>query len=347
MSVPVLTFFNCKSSVCKTHLAYHVAWMLSLYGRRVLLVDADPQANLTARMLDDDALGQLWRGESAVTGLFQGLRPVLAGGEQETPVPQPIAEGLHMLPGQMGLMSLETPLQESWWMCGHETDRKAMTQAMRLLTSVWRVLQRSAACVDAELIVVDAAPSLGALNGAVLVGSDYLALPFASDLFSLEAMEVMGDALRQWRTGWRERVDRCSGLGVEAEELTLPAGSMRPIGYLCQRPGVRMERTLVVCDEWMRQFPGAYRRHVLQQEPGSLDWPGDDPECLAILKHFRGLVPMAEEVRKPIFLLKVADGATGCFAEATHEAWRDYRTLTERIAARVGLPIPPGTLPRW
>ncbi len=77
MSVPVLTFFNNKSGVGKISLVYHLAWMLSDMGYRVLACDLDPQANLTAAFLDEDHLGTLWNDESdtAAKTILQCVRP--------------------------------------------------------------------------------------------------------------------------------------------------------------------------------------------------------------------------------------------------------------------------------
>jgi chromosome partitioning protein len=47
MTPPVLAFFNNKGGVGKTMLAYHVAWMLNDLGKSVVVLDLDPQANLT------------------------------------------------------------------------------------------------------------------------------------------------------------------------------------------------------------------------------------------------------------------------------------------------------------
>ena len=60
MSVPVITFFNNKGGVGKTSLVYHLSWMFSEMGKRVLALDLDPQANLTAGFLEEDQLEALW-----------------------------------------------------------------------------------------------------------------------------------------------------------------------------------------------------------------------------------------------------------------------------------------------
>ncbi len=59
MSVKVLTFFNNKGGVGKTSLVFHLAWMLSDMGKRVVAIDLDPQANLTSAFLSEDDLEAL------------------------------------------------------------------------------------------------------------------------------------------------------------------------------------------------------------------------------------------------------------------------------------------------
>ncbi len=56
-----------------------------------------------------------------------------------------------------------------------------------------------------------------------------------------------------------------------------------------------------------------------------------DPLCLARLKHYRSLVPLAQEARKPIFQLTSADGAIGGHSYAVQEARGDFGTLAQRI----------------
>ncbi len=63
-----------------------------------------------------------------------------------------------------------------------------------------------------------------------------------------------------------------------------------------------------------------------------------DRYCLATLKNYNSLMPLAQEARKPIFFLKSADGAIGSHANAVSSAYRDFETLAIDIAGRIGLP---------
>ena len=58
------------------------------------------------------------------------------------------------------------------------------------------------------------------------------------------------------------------------------------------------------------------------------------------MRHYRSLVPMAQEYRKPIFKLTTADGAFGSHAAAVADARADYRALAEKIIARINLGPP-------
>jgi hypothetical protein len=51
------------------------------------------------------------------------------------------------------------------------------------------------------------------------------------------------------------------------------------------------------------------------------------------------LVPLAQEHRKPLFDLTVADGAIGAHASAVAMAREDFRNLSVHIAGKIGLPI--------
>ena len=68
-----------------------------------------------------------------------------------------------------------------------------------------------------------------------------------------------------------------------------------------------------------------------------------DPNCLAQLKHYRSLMPLAMEAGKPIFHLKPADGAIGAHVAAVTECGKDFRRLARRLAeaTQLELPAPP------
>jgi hypothetical protein len=91
---------------------------------------------------------------------------------------------------------------------------------------------------------------------------------------------------------------------------------------------------------WIDRMPAVYRESFGEPEGDKpeaegLDIAADD-FCLAQLKDYRSLMPMAQEAKKPMFLLKPADGAIGGHQGAVRKAYKDFRGLAEAIIERVG-----------
>lgn len=331
MSVSVIAFFNNKGGVGKTSLVYHLAWMFADRGRRVLAVDLDAQGNLSAAFLDEDRLEELWPEGRPGNTIFSAIRPLVRGiGDVEEPYCEQIEERLALIPGDMALSSFEDNLSEVWPKCLSGDER-----AFRVMSAFWRVMQKGALTHRADLILVDLGPNLGAINRAALIASDYVVIPLGPDLFSLQGLQNLGPTLRQWREGWRERTARNPD-----PTLALPQGGMEPTGYVIMQHSVRRDRPVKAYDKWIARIPVYYREFVLDEPSDQAPRAVDDPCCFALLKHYRSLMPMAQEARKPMFFLKPADGALGAHVYAVQDAYRDFRSLARKIAERAGLRFP-------
>jgi chromosome partitioning protein len=79
MSAPIIAFFNNKGGVGKTSLVYHLAWMYQEQGKRVIAVDFDPQANLTAAFLDEERLEEIWLAKDQPNTVFRCIQPLIRG----------------------------------------------------------------------------------------------------------------------------------------------------------------------------------------------------------------------------------------------------------------------------
>jgi cellulose biosynthesis protein BcsQ len=332
MSVPVLTFFNNKGGVGKTSLVFHLAWMFSEMGKRVVAIDLDPQANLTSAFLPEETLEELWDPQSPPkvgTTIFRCIQPLTKVGDVLPPVIQRIHPGLHLVPGDLALAGFEDQLSGAW------TDALGSTQdnlfrPFRLLTSFWQVAQMAAQGQDADLILADVGPNLGAINRSALIGSDHVVIPLAADLFSLQGLRNLGPTLSAWRSDWKKRV-----ANWEKPDFDLPSGAMQPEGYILMQHMERLSRPVKAYKKWVDRIPSTYRESVLDLQKGLQLDRANDGNCLARLKHYRSLVPMAQEVRKPIFHLSSADGAIGSHSQAVRDAWSDFKALAVAIEGRL------------
>lgn len=333
MTAPVLTFFNNKGGVGKTSLVYHLDWMYADLGLRVVTVDLDPQANLTAAFLDEDDLEGLWVSTGQRATIFGSIAPLLRGVGDISEAPLRIIEDkLALVPGDLSLSQFEDELSSQWPDCLDGKER-----AFRVISAFRRLITGAADRFKADLVLVDVGPNLGAINRAALVAADHVVVPLAPDLFSLQGLRNLGPTLRRWRGEWQARVPKNPD-----RELELPPGGMRPAGYVLQQHGVRLGRAVEAYQRWMRRIPDVYRTDVLGQD-GDAPPLNDDPNCLAQIRHYRSLVPMAQDARKPVFALKPADGAFGGHQAAVQASRHDFVKLARAIATAVDFSLAEGT----
>ena len=330
MSIPVLTFFNNKGGVGKTSLAYHLAWMFGEQGKRVLAIDLDPQANLTAAFLDEDRLEDIWENNpDQPNTIFRCIQPLLEVGDIQIAKRIEITREISLIAGDLALSGFEDELSNQW---PASMGDQNLVRPFKVLTAFWQVMQHAAKEHDADLILVDVGPNLGAINRSALIASDFVVIPLGVDLFSLQGLRNLGPMLRSWRTLWNKRVDNWTN-----PTIALPKGLMTPIGYLAQQHGVRLSRPVKAYHRWLNRMPLEYRQSVLGKNVSKAPAVAADPECLALLKHYHSLAPMAMEARKPLFLLRSADGAIGAHSYAVQDAYKDFQKLAKKVLERVGM----------
>ncbi|MCL2347711.1 MAG: ParA family protein [Planctomycetaceae bacterium] len=327
MKVPILTFFNNKGGVGKTSLVYHLAWMFSDMGKHVLAVDLDPQMNLTAAFFEEDTIADFLEGNQVST-IYQAIAPLADVGDILTPDIQNINNYLTIIPGDMALSEFESNLSEAW---PKLLDDGNINRYRRIIVSFWHVIQMAISQMDTapDIVLVDVGPNLGAINRSALIATDYVITPLGADLFSLQGLKNLGPTLRRWRAAWKKRLDHWNE--QDPDDGFRPTGSMQPIGYLCQQPGIRLDRPVKAYDKWMNRMPNEYRQYVLGEEKKTRKLPDKDPMCLAVIKHYRSLVPLSQEARKPIFHLTSADGASGAHQTAASKAHGDFQQLAEKV----------------
>ena len=215
MTTPVITFFNNKGGVGKTSLVYHLSWMFAEQGQRVVAIDLDPQANLTAAFLDEDQLEAIWTDEKPPNTIFRAVRPLTGVGDILEPVLQHIHSmdedtGLFLLPGDVALSGFEETLAEAWPASMGDAN---LYRPFRILTAFWQVMQMAAKRAGADMLMVDVGPNLGAINRSVLIATDYVVIPLGADLFSLQGLKNLGPTLRNWRSLWKKRLDNWKKTG--------------------------------------------------------------------------------------------------------------------------------------
>lgn len=123
-------------------------------------------------------------------------------------------------------------------------------------------------------------------------------------------------------------------------DLPMPSGRIDPVGYIVMQHSERLDRPVQAYKKWIERIPQVYSQEVLGNDITIDQSVYNDPNCLALLKHYRSLMPMAQESRKPMFHLKPADGAIGSHVQAVQGVHRDFKALSIKIAEKIGIVMP-------
>lgn len=320
-----IAFFNNKGGVGKTSLVYHCAFMFAEQGWRVLAVDLDPQSNLSIMALDETRLEALWPDDEHPLTMYGAVAPLFDGTGDVSPVHiEPLSDRLGLLVGDLALSRIEDDLSTEWPRCLEGRER-----AFRVTTAFWRVIDEAAKRHQADVVLLDVGPNLGAINRAALVASSHVVMPVAPDLFSLQGLKNLGPTLHKWRSTWAAALSQ-----VPRTLGEMPQGNMKPLGYVLMQHAERLGRPTKAYAKWQGRLPDAYRDSVLRFRSEQSD---SDDNLIYRIKHYRSLMPMAMEACKPMFHLSNADGAIGAHQTNVQQCRDDFSTLVKAIAERAGI----------
>jgi cellulose biosynthesis protein BcsQ len=227
-----LVLFNHKGGVGKTTLTVNLAHALVDAGKRVLLVDTDPQCSLSSFFLEEAFLDKMLDDSESASGntLWSALRPVSEGtGPATTLKAVAIKEGLSLAVGDIRLSNYENTLSDAWNLSLGRNRRGYI-----VTTALSSLVDEMIAKTRADFVFYDAGPNIGPLNRAVLLDCSHFIVPVACDLFSSRALKTLGFALSEWVATW-DRIRQ-----IAPDKTPILTGTPALLGYLPQ--GFRVYR---------------------------------------------------------------------------------------------------------
>ena len=336
-----IALFNHKGGVSKTTTTFHLGWMLAAKGKKVLMVDTDPQCNLTGLVLD-------YKGEAEVERLYESekgrnLKSGLAPAFESRPSPIvpvecfPVGqqEGLFLLPGHIGLSEYEVTL-------GIAQDLSASIQTLQNLPgSISYLLEKTSEGCNADYILIDMNPSLSSFNQNLLMTSHFFIVPTTPDYFSVMAINSLANVIPHWHT-WSKR---SNSLPVFRNAVyPFPDTTPKFLGTIVQNYRPRGDVPASGFQQWIDKINETVSETLvpkLSEIDMMLPWNtyGEqhvDDYCLATIPDFNTLIAKSHEAQVPVFSLSSEQiGQRGVVLEATIKSRDRFKEIFSELADKV------------
>ncbi len=346
----IVTLYNHKGGVSKTTTTFNLAWLLAEQGKKVLIVDADPQCNITEIAL---ALMIEAQDEAAADGngvvpelpgktLKEILQPRLQGEIAQIDIDAVetvnVRHGLDLIRGSVDLTELEDDFAEA-----HVQRFATKTHLRRNYVALGDLLSRLKAERGYDYVFIDVGPSSGALTRSCFLSCDCFFLPVAPDRFSVQAIGTVSAIISRWMSEHRDIYDDYLSIG-------LPVRPGRPIflGAIVQSFKLYRGRAKKAYQLWIDKIPEKIAQNLLpvmaiyESSPGSMVACSDNVRFIAAeIPDFGTLAPLAQTLGKAVFDINQADtrlanengqqwqGGTWTDAQRRME---EYRQTFQRLA---------------
>jgi cellulose biosynthesis protein BcsQ len=339
----LVSLFNHKGGVSKTTTTFNLGWMIGNKGKRVLLVDCDPQCNLTGMVLGFKKMEDL----AAITGsgkpknIKEGLAPAFES--RPTPIEAveclsvPGNENLKLLAGHLALAEYEVTLGIAQELSGSLPTLRNLPGALRYLIDV------TANANNIDYVLVDMSPSLGPVNQNLLMTSDYFLVPMHPDYFSMMGIDSLASIIPKWKQ-WALAAQHLPVLS----EANYPFPHIVPrfMGSVVQKYRPRTENVPAKAfQQWIDQLEKGLRERLLPalEHAGMMlsrkiyEDAGFAPETpLLQMPDFNSLIASSQNYQVPIYALSDDQlDQVGIVLERTKESMKKFEELFSKAADRV------------
>ena len=340
----VISLFNHKGGVSKTTTTFNLGWMIARKGQRVLMVDCDPQCNLTGMVLGFEHLDSATSIEGASEGYPLNIRDALAPAFESRPslikpvkcVHVPGNDKLFLLPGHIGLAEYDVTLGIAQELSGSLVTLRNLPGSLRYL------IDKTVEQLEIDIVLIDMSPSLGAVNQNLLTTSEFFLVPMHPDYFAMMAIESLAAVLPKWKA-WSQAA---KSLPILREaEYPFPNVSPMFLGYVIQKYRPRSGVPSAAFQEWIAQIETDVAERLLPalRQVGMVlpdrvyHKAGQEPhEPLLQMPDFNSLIARSQEHRAPIFELTDDQlKQEGVVLEITKNSMNQFRELFSEAADRV------------
>ncbi|MEA5420639.1 AAA family ATPase [Spirulina sp. CCNP1310] len=341
--VQKIALFNHKGGVSKTTTTFNLGWMLASKGKKVILVDSDPQCNLTGMALgeeteDDEArIQEIYNTSSNIkTGLAPAFESQPRAIKAVDCIPIQGRDDLFLLPGHVGLAEYEVTLGIAQELSGSIHTLK------NLPGSINDLLEKTAAKFNADYILIDMSPSLGSINQNLLMISDFFLVPTTADFFSVMAIDSLVKVLPRWYA-WAKSA---SSMPILREaNYPFPDINLRFLGIIVQNYRIIRGKETVAFQTWIEKIekavsekliPTLQRSNMMLPDQMYRDQEINDSLSLAKISNFNSLIALSQEHRTPVYALTPQQlKQTGVILKANQKKQEEFRKTFSDLADKI------------
>lgn len=339
-----ISIFNHKGGVSKTTTTFNLGWALSKKGKRVLLVDADSQCNLTMYALGEERFNIHYSTHST-DNIYTLLEPAF---KSQPKLISPancieISNNLFLLPGHLDFTENEVQMGISMQLSN------AFGTMQNLPGAIYYLIEQTAQKYNIDIVMFDLNPSLSAINQDIFICSDYFIIPTSPDLFSLMSIDSLKRVLVSWEkwalsarsmfssATYKLPVSTPVFLGYTINDFNLSYGQpQKSFGEFMSQISEKIVHQLVpvltannmVFD--LAKYQSAYEAmQTSSNKTTNINY--NDCFCLAQISNFNKLIALSNKASKPVFELTLEDTA----ADGQQRTLKWFQFLYDALAERV------------
>ena len=354
----LISLFNHKGKVSKTTTTFNPGWTFAKKGLKTLIVDADPQCNLTAYVLglqQKEDIDSFYKNVNN-DNIYAKISEIILG-DNVTPKPVKPCKTLHnnllLVAGHLSMSDLDISLATGI------TSGKFLPFTKQFIGAFHTIVRKTAVSNECEIILVDMSPNAGAMNRCILMSSDYFVIPTSPDFFSYQSVQSLGEMLPKWNEDFTE-------FRLQSITNALPESPPRMLGIISQkyRPYTkRLPREGLLeffksneekkkqgiaksFKEWIDKIQKASKdvladnlkkkNMVIIEESFTKYVADESPYNLISIGDFNSLIALSQEYSKPVFELTDDElNFTGKVLQIMKENQEQFSDSFSNLATRI------------